>query len=88
MRTTVRIDDALLREIKAKADAERVSMTRLFNRILRAGLSAEQREKQPTRRHREKTYSLGAPGVDLTKALSLSGRLEDDEVVRKARLRK
>ena len=31
---------------------------------------------------------MGVPKVDLTKALSLSGALEDEEIVRKEQLRK
>ena len=88
MRTTVRIDDALLLELKTKAAAEDISLTRLLNRTLQAGLRAEQQEKRPTRRHREKTHSMGVPRVDLNKALSIASELEDDEALRKARLRK
>lgn len=88
MRTTVRIDDALFLELKTKAAAEDISLTRLLNRTLQAGLRAEQQEKRPKRRHSEKTHSLGVPRVDLTKALSVASGLEDDEVLRKARLRK
>ena len=88
MRTTVRIDDALLLELKAKAAAEDISLTRLLNRTLQAGLRAEQQEKRPKRQHREKTHSMGVPRVDLNKALSIASELEDDEALRKARLRK
>jgi hypothetical protein len=88
MRTTVRIVDALLLELKTKAAAEDISLTRLLNRTLQAGLRAEQQEKRPKRRHREKTHSMGVPRVDLNKALSIASELEDDEALRKARLRK
>ena len=88
MRTTVRIDDALLRELKAKASDEGISMTRLLDRILRAGLRAEQRPRKQRGRYREGTFAMGTPKVDLTKALSVSSALEDDEVLRKEQLRK
>ena len=88
MRTTVRIDDALLLELKTKAAAEDISLTRLLKRTLQAGLRAEQQEKRPKRQHREKTHSMGVPRVDLNKALSIASELEDDEALRKARLRK
>lgn len=88
MRTTVRIDDALMLELKEKAAREEVSMTRLLNQVLRAGLRAEQQEKKPRRRHRERAHPMGVPQVDLTKALSIAARMEDDEVLRKSRLRK
>lgn len=88
MRTTVRIDDALLLELKAKASQERTSMTRLLDRILRAGLRADQHEKRPSGRYREDTSSMGPPKIDLTKALSISSALEDGEILRKEQLRK
>ncbi len=88
MRTTVRIDDALLLELKARASEEGLSLTRFFSRILRAGLEADQQSKKPRRRYRERTFPLGAPRIDLTKALAVSTALEDDEILRKERLRK
>ena len=84
----MRIDDALMLELKEKAAREEISMTRLLNQVLRAGLRAEQQEKKPRRRHRERTHPMGVPRVDLTKALSVTARMEDDEVLRKTRLRK
>ena len=39
MRSTVRIDDDLMAELRARARAERLSMTRLLNRVLWAGLA-------------------------------------------------
>jgi len=88
MRTTVRIEDDLLLELKDKAARERSSLTRVFNQTLRTGLRAERETKKPRRRYHEKTHSLGVPRVDLTKALSLSTQLEDDETLRKVQLRK
>jgi len=88
MRTTVRIEDDLLLELKDKAAQERSSLTRVFNQALRAGLRAEQKTKKPRPGYHEKTHSLGVPRVDLTKALSLSTQLEDDEALRKVQVRK
>ena len=88
MRTTVRIEDDLLLELKDKAARESSSLTRVFNQTLRAGLRAEQDTKKPRRRYHEKTHSLGVPRVDLTKALSIASQLEDDETLRKVQLRK
>ena len=84
----MRIEDDLLLELKDKAARESSSLTRVFNQILRAGLRAEHDTKKPRRRYHEKTHSLGVPRVDLTKALSLSTQLEDDETLRKVQLRK
>ena len=88
MRTTVRLDDAPLLELKRKAAEENISLTRLFNRTLRAGLRAEEQETKPKRPYREKVHSMGEARVDLTKALTVASGLEDEEVLRKARLRK
>ena len=41
MRTTVRLDDALLERLKAQARAEKVSLTRMLNRALKAGSTPE-----------------------------------------------
>jgi len=88
MRTTVRIEDDLLLELKDKATQEKSSLTRVLNRTLRAGLRAAHRAKKPRRDYHEVTHSMGTPRVDLTKALSLATRLEDDETARKTQLRK
>lgn len=88
MRTTVRIEDDLLLELKDKAARESSSLTRAFNQTLRAGLRAEQVTKKPRSRYQEKTHSLGVPRFDLTKALFVASQLEDDETLRKVQLRK
>ena len=88
MRTTVRIEDDLLLELKDKATQEKSSLTRVLNRTLRAGLRSAQGAKRPRPRYHEKTHSMGAPRVDLTKALSLAALMEDDEILRKKLLRK
>ncbi len=88
MRTTVRIDDDLMHELKERAHREGTSLTRLLNRLLRAGLRAARRPRTRKRRHREQTHSMGAPSVDLDKALAVAALMEDEEVRRKMRLRK
>lgn len=90
MRSTVRIDDDLLLELKERAHRENTSLTRLLNRTLRAGLRAAPggAPRARRRRHREKTHSMGAPRVELLKALAIAAGLEDDEVLRKMALRK
>ena len=87
MRTTTRIDDDVLAELKAIAGREKAPLTRVLNRTLRAGLKPASR---PARRrpYREKTFPMGQPRMDLTKALARAAELEDDEVLRKLLLRK
>jgi hypothetical protein len=88
MRTTVRIDDDLLRKLKEQAHRESISLTRLLDRTLRAGMQAPRARARRRRRFREQTYSMGAPRYNLDKALALAATLEDEEVARKMMLRK
>ena len=88
MRTTVRIDDELLRRLKEQARKENVSLTRLLERTLRAGMQASRKPGRPRQRHREQTHAMGAPRIKLDKALALAAALEDEEIVRKATGRK
>ena len=72
MRTTVRVDDEILERLKAQARKEQVSLTRLLNRALKAGLQAggARRRKQPA--YRERVYAMGVPRLALDKALGLA----------------
>ena len=88
MRSTVRIDDDLMIELKTRAHADSVSLTRMLNRTLRTGLAQRKPDGQRTRRFKQKTVSMGRPKVDLDKALALAARLEDEEIARKLALRK
>ena len=88
MRTTVRIDDDLLLELKEHSRQESLSLTTLVNRLLRRGLQASKQDRQPTRRFRERAVSMGRPTIDLDKALAVASGLEDEEVLRKLSLRK
>ena len=86
MRTTLRVDDELFERLKAQARKENVSLARLVNRTLRAGLRAA----RPGRRapYRERARAMGTPRVALDKALALAASLEDAEIVRELALRK
>jgi len=88
MRTTIRIDDELLGKLKDEARKQNLSLTRLVDRTLRAGMQATRAPRQPRRRYRELTHSMGTPNVSLDKALALAGVLEDREILRKMMLRK
>jgi hypothetical protein len=69
------------------ARKEKLSITRLVNRTLQTGLQ-ESRASARRPRYREKTYSMGAPKLDLDRALALAVDLEKEEVLRKMPLRK
>lgn len=88
MRTTVRIDDELLRKLKEQARKEDTSLNRLLDRTLRAGMRASPKPGSARRRHREGTHAMGLPRIKLDKALALAAALEDEEIVRKVLGRK
>jgi hypothetical protein len=85
MRTTFRIDDDLMNALRKRAAAERVSLSQMFNQLLRQGLAAKPSRRPP---YREQVCSLGEARINLDKALNIAAADEDDEVVRKLTLRK
>ena len=87
MRTTIRIDDDLLNRLKTQAVAENISLTRLVNRVIRAGLESSDRvADEPL--YVEETFDMGEPRTDLTKAGLLAASIEDEETIRKLQLHK
>ena len=80
MRTTVRIEDDLLQELKRQAEAQQTSFNKFLNAILRRGLIAPHPEKV---NFRQQVYSMGTPSTNLDKALSLAADLEDGDLLRK-----
>ena len=88
MRSTVRIDDDLMMELKERAHRENVSQTRMLNRLLREGLRASRGRRPKKVQYKEKTHTMGVPRVDLDKALALAADFEDEEILRKMTLRK
>jgi hypothetical protein len=88
VRTTVNIDDELLETLKGRAHEEDLPFTQLLNRALRAGIEALERPPARRPRHREQAFAMGEPRFDLDRALALAAALEDEETVRKLRLRK
>ncbi|MEO1303121.1 MAG: hypothetical protein AAFV36_08060 [Myxococcota bacterium] len=87
MRSTVNIDEDLMKELRARAHRENVSLTRMLNRLLRAGMYPE-RARSTAEDYVEETYAMGEPSVPLEKALSVAAALEEDETVRKLAMRK
>ena len=53
MRSKVRIDDDLTTELRVRAQAERLSMTRMLNRMLRSSLAASNHLLGEIERHEE-----------------------------------
>lgn len=69
MRTTVRIDDDLLFQLRDRAAHEKLSLTQMVDRALRAGLtSLDEAKARPVRRFRQRTRAMGVRRVDLNTA--------------------
>ena len=85
MRTTVTIDpdvQALLRKAMRESGEP---FKQVLNAALREGLRGG--ERTPAKPFRQRTFDLGRPLVDLTKALSLASELEDASTVSRVRRR-
>jgi hypothetical protein len=85
MRTTVDIDDALMRELSDKAHQERTCMKEILNRTLSRGLG--HREKG-TAKFTCPAKDMGRPRRDIDSGLALSEELEDEAVLAKMELGK
>jgi hypothetical protein len=80
----VRLDDDLMDALKERAHREDVSLTKLMNRALREWLAGGAKSVEARKKaFRQKTYNMGRPLVDLTKALALSAALEDEAIIEK-----
>jgi hypothetical protein len=87
MRTTLTIEDALLRQLKRRAAELGLPLKELVARVLQAGLQALDRPSRP-RMKPVPTFHMGAPRFDLDKAHRIAGELQDEEIARKVALRK
>ena len=88
MRTTLTIDDDLVRALREKAHRTGAPFKEVVNKAIRAGMKQIDRPR-PLRPYKCKSYSLGyPPRADLDHALDLVDRLESEEIARKLSLRK
>jgi hypothetical protein len=88
MRTTLTIDDELMRELRQKANETDLPVKEIVNKALRAGLKEIDKPK-PSKPYKCKTFSLGyPPRADLDHALDLAEHLEAEEIARKLSIRK
>ncbi len=84
MRTTVRIDDDLFRELKDQAHKEGVSLAKLFDRTVRLGLQALKKNiSASSKPYREIPFSMGAPLIDISKVNQFLDDLDAEEFIRK-----
>jgi hypothetical protein len=88
MRTTLNIDDDLLRELRQRANISGSPLKKIVNKAIREGLR-EMKRPTPVKPYKCKTYSLGyPPRADLDHALDLAELMESEEIIRKLSLRK
>ncbi len=88
MRTTLTIDDDLIRELREKAHETGSPFKEVVNKAIRAGIRQIDKPT-PSKPYKCKSYSLGYPPLaDLDHALDLADRLETEEIARKLSLRK
>ncbi len=83
MRITIDLDDSLLKRLRNDAQLEGIPIRALLHRVILRGLEAEAHPR-PTP-YVPTTFNMGPvrEGVNLVKALQLSGELEDEEIIRK-----
>jgi hypothetical protein len=88
MRTTITIEDDLLRELRQKAHETGSPFKEVVNKALRAGLKSTGK-KNASKPYKCKSFSLGyPPKADINRALDLAEHLESEEIARKLLLRK
>lgn len=89
MRTTLTLEDRIVRDLKDLAHHSGKPFKTVVNETLRAGLAAKMKPS-PRRRFRQRTAALGAvlPGFNIDKAMAIADALEDEEIIRKLDLRK
>jgi antitoxin component of RelBE/YafQ-DinJ toxin-antitoxin module len=80
VRTTLRLDDDLLIELKQRASEQGLTLSELVNLALRRSLARPRRSRRP---FRQQTRDLGRPSFDVTKANAVAATLEDETLLRK-----
>lgn len=79
MRTTLTLDDELLRRLRALAAERGTSFKAVVDEVIRRGLAAQELPAQQPRRFRVETFRSGfRPGVDAVKLNQLSDDLQVD----------
>jgi len=82
MRTTVTLDPDTAALVRQRMQEHGVTFKQALNDAVRAGSGAA---REP---FRMATAHMGTPAVNLDHALRLAGEIEDEELLRKMRLRK
>ena len=84
MRTTITLDSDVELLVKRLMRERGLSFKEAVNFAIRSGLAPSSQDTV----FATKTFDLGKPYIPLEKALRLAGELEDEELLRKAALRK
>lgn len=81
MRTTVTLEPDTEQLLRQRMRERRISFKQALNEAIRDGLT----RRSGSSPFRTQTASLGPSAVNLDRALSVAGDLEDDELTRKLR---
>lgn len=76
----MRIEEDLMAEIRRRALAERISINRMINRLLRAALHEADLAQEPP--FKQEVHDMGVPRVDLAKAHAVLAAFDDEDFVR------
>lgn len=81
MRTTVTLDPDVEQLVRRSMRERGLTFKAAVNEAIRAGMAVRAGAGRPA--PELPTFDMGAPMVDVTKALRLAGELEDDELARR-----
>jgi len=84
-RTTIRLDDDLMRQLKERAKRDNISLTRLINEAIRGWLRGAIAPAK-TKRFVQKTYDMGLPLIDITHTNAVLDDLDAEEFRRKMQM--
>ena len=88
MRTTLTIDDSIMKRLKEEAHQSGLPLKQVVNTALEIGLR-NLHQAQQQKKYTLKTHSMGMPrNIDFDKALQIASSLEDTEIFRKLKIRK
>ncbi len=80
MKTTIEIDEELLRELEQRAAHANLPLDTVLNTALRKGLWSLPTVPQI---QSQQVYSMGRPLFNIDKALEFAADLEDEEILKK-----
>lgn len=84
MRTTVTLDPDVEALVRQAMRERGLSFKQALNQAVRTGLGRHQGAS--VRPFRQRSFKLGRPRVDLTKALALAGELDDQQIMGRQRI--